>query len=142
MSRYNGRDLVFTDSNDVVLGVATSKNFAIANNGVEVQGDDDAGYVTYLTRPSTSQITGEISFVFDDDASYVDLVSLALARNVMLTGFKIIFYDNADDVSPTALTTIEGDFYMSNVSITGASDGRIEGTASLASSGAWTETTA
>lgn len=136
MARYNGRDIQILDSTDALVGVATTKTININNNPADVTGDDDAGFVTLLSRPGTKQITMDLSFVFDD--SSVDLRAIALAGTGLLAEYTLQFVDNADAAVPVVQYSVTGDFYLSTVSITGASDGRIEGSASLASSGAWT----
>lgn len=136
MARYNGRDIQILDSTDALIGVATTKTININNNPVDVTGDDDAAFVTVLSRPGTKQITMDVSFVFDDDS--VDLRAIALAGTGLLAEYTLQFVDNAEAAVPVVQYSITGDFYLSTVSITGASDGRIEGSASLASSGAWT----
>lgn len=141
MARYNGRDLRIVDASSNVAGVATTKTMAINNNPVDVTGDDDAGFVTLLSRPGTKQLTMELSFVFDDTAT-LDLRNIALQGSGLLAEYTIEFLDNADAVTPVAQYSITGDFYLASVNITGASDGRIEGTASLQSSGAWEVATA
>lgn len=140
MARKNGRDLRFVDGSDNVLGVATTKNFAINHTPVNVEGDDDAGYATVLSRAGLSQITMEISFVFDDSLT-ADLLDVA-AQGTLFADYDIEFLDNGDLASPTVVYDISCSFFLTNVSITGASEGRIEGTASFVSSGAWTVTTA
>lgn len=136
MASYNGRDIQILDSTDALVGIATTKTININNNPVDVTGDDDAGFVTLLSRPGTKQITMELSFVFDD--SSVDLRAIALGGTGLLAEYTLQFVDNADAAVPAVQYSITGDFFLSTVSITGASDGRIEGSASLASSGAWT----
>jgi predicted secreted protein len=141
MARHNGRDLRIVDASSNVVGVATTKTININNNPVDVTGDDDQGFVTLLSRPGTKQITMDVTFVFDDAAD-VDLRAIALSGSGLLAEYSLEFLDNADQVTPTAIYTITGDFYLATVSITGASDGRIEGTASIQSSGEWEVATA
>jgi hypothetical protein len=141
MARKNGRDLRFVDASGNVAGVATTKSFTVNNTPVDVTGDTDNAFITVLSRPATKQITAELTFVFDD-AGALDVRNIALVGTGLLAEYTIEFLDDGDAVSPTAEYSITGDFYLSSVSITGASDGRVEGTASWASSGAWEVSTA
>lgn len=137
MARHNGRDLQMVDASDAVIGVATTKSMTINNNPVDVTGDDDSGFITLLSRPGTKQITMDITFIFDD-AGAVDLREIALSGTGLLAGYTLQFLDNADAAVPVVEYEVTGDFYLASVAFTGASDGRLEGTASLQSSGAFT----
>lgn len=138
MARQNGRDLRILNSFNEVIGVATTKTLNINNSPVDVTGDDDAGFVTLLSRPGTKQITADITFVFDSEK--IDLLENAVTGVGLLDEYTIQFLTNADASVPEPYYSITGDFYLATVSITGASDGRIEGTASLQSSGPWEKT--
>lgn len=140
MARYNGRDMRFKDAAGEVIGVATGKSFTVNNNPVDVTGDDDAGFVTLLSRPGTKQITCDITFNFDDTAP--DLRDVGITGSALLAAYTIEFVDNADAAVPNVLYSIMGDFFLASVGMTGNHDGAIEGTASLQSSGAWERTTA
>lgn len=136
MARHNGRDIQFRDSTDNVLGVAVTQSFTINNSPVDVTGNDDAAFVTLLSRPGTKQITFEATCVFDD-TSTLDLRAIALAGSGLLAEYDVCFMDDADAGSPAVVYRITCDWFLSSVSFTGASDGRIEFSASFASSGAW-----
>lgn len=138
MSRQNGRDLVLRDASQNAYAVATTKNFSVDNAPVDVTGDDDDAYMTLLERPATSQITADCTLVYDGDAD-VDLLMAALNRSVLLADQEIVIMDAATGQTPVITITL--DLYLSNITITGASDGRIEATCSLQSSGAWEVTT-
>lgn len=140
MARHNGRDLRIVNANGDTAGVFTTKTLNINNTAVDVTGDDDAGFITLLERPGTRQITMEGTFIFDD--TKMDLFDAAITGTALLAEYSLEFLTNADVENPVAFYTITGDFYLASVSITGASDGRIEGTASLQSSGPYERTTA
>lgn len=139
MARKNGRDLRIS-KNGVVIGGMTTKTINFNNSAVDVTTDDDQGFVTLLERAGTRQITAEGTFVFDD--TQLDILEAAATGTALLDEIDIEFLTNADVDTPVAFYTITGDFYLASVSITGASDGRIEGTLSLQSSGPWERTTA
>jgi len=141
MARHNGRDLRMVDAADNVVGVATTKTMTINNNPVDVTGDDDQGFVTLLDRPGTKQITMDITLIYDDESG-ADLATIAINGTGLLADYSLEFLANSDVPSPTVIRTITGNFYLASFSITGASDGRIEATASLQSSGPWEVTTA
>ncbi len=142
MARHNGRDLRMVDSLGNVIGVATTKTMTINNNPVDVTGDDDQGFVTLLDRPGTKQITMDITLIYDDESA-VDLATIAINGTGLLAEYSLEFLANADVAGePEVVRTITGDFYLASFAITGASDGRIEATASIQSSGAWEVTTA
>lgn len=140
MARHNGRDLRVVNALGETIGVLTTKTMNINNTPVDVTGDDDQGFINLLERPGTKQITMEATFVFDD--TKLDLFDIAVTGTGLLAEYSLEFLTNADVAMPTAFYTITGDFYLATVSITGASDGRIEGTCSLQSSGPYERTTA
>lgn len=136
MARQNGRDLTF-ESGGTLLAVLTTKTVNINNNPVDITGDDDAGFVTLLERPGTKSISFDCSGVSDNETLRDRALGAGVTTNIE-TG-RIIFL-NADGTGAEAYV-IESDFFMSSYSETGASDGRIEFTASFQSSGAFTKGT-
>ena len=66
MARQNGRDLRIKRG-ATVIAVVNTKTVNIANTPVDVTGDDDAGFVTYLDRAGTKQISLDVSGFTDDD---------------------------------------------------------------------------
>ena len=138
MARQNGRDLRIKDSSAAVIAVANTKTITIANNPVDVTGDDDEGFVTLLDRVATKQMTCDISG-FTTNTTLRD-VALGVSGTSLLDAYTIEYLNS--DGSGAVVYTIEGDFFLSNYSETGASDGGIEFTANLASSGSFAKVTA
>lgn len=136
MARQNGRDLVF-ESGGTLLAVLTTKTLNINNNPVDVTGDDDSGFVTLLERPGTKQITFDCTGVSTND-TLRDRALGETGTTLIETG-RIVFL--ASDGSGDEAYVIDGDFYLASYSETGASDGRIEFTASLQSTGAFSKGT-
>lgn len=136
MSRQNGRDLVF-ESGGTLLAVLTTKTININNNPVDVTGDDDAGFVTLLERPGTKQLTFDCSGVTTNET--LRDRSLGESGTTLIETGRVIFL--AADGSGSESYVIDGDFFMSSYSETGASDGRIEFSASFQSTGAFTKGT-
>lgn len=136
MSRQNGRDLVF-ESGGTLLAVLTTKTININNNPVDVTGDDDSGFVTLLERPGTKQLTFDCSGVTTNET--LRDRSLGESGTTLIETGRIIFL--AADGSGSEAYVIDGDFFMSSYSETGASDGRIEFSASFQSTGAFTKGT-
>lgn len=130
MARKNGRDLRIKRGS-TVIAVANTKTVTINNTPVDVTGDDDAGFVTLLSKPGTKQITVAISG-FTDDTTLRDA---AVQGTALLTAHTVEFLGS----SGTADYTITGDFFMDSFSETGASDGALEFTANLLSSGAFSK---
>lgn len=132
MARQNGRDLQIKRGSTVIV-VANTKTVNFNNEPVDVTGDSDAGFVTYLSRPGTRQISCDISgFVTDK-----------VLRNAAALGTTLIAAHTIEWLAPNATVeySITGDFYLSNYSETGASDGAIEFSATIASSGTFTVST-
>lgn len=136
MSRQNGRDLVF-ESGGTLLAVLTTKTVTINNAPVDVTGDDDAGFVTLLERAATKQITFDATGVSDNET--LRDRALGDGATTLIEAGRIIFL-NADGSGAEAYV-IDGSFYMASYSETGASDGRIEFTASFQSTGAFSKGT-
>ena len=74
MARQNGRDLRIKRG-ATVIAVVNTKTVNIANTPVDVTGDDDAGFVTYLDRAGTKQISLDVSG-FTDDVTLRDVAVL------------------------------------------------------------------
>lgn len=132
MARQNGRDLRIKRGATVVA-VVNTKTININNNPVDVTGDDDDGFVTLLDRPGTKQMTADVSGFTDDDT----------IRDVAVTGTGLLAEHTVEWLSSDGLGTVvyavTGDFYLATFSETGASDGGLEFSASLQSSGEWTK---
>lgn len=132
MARQNGRDLRIKRGATVVA-VVNTKTININNNPVDVTGDDDDGFVTLLERPGTKQITCDVSGFTDDST----------IRDVAVTGTGLLAEHTIEWLSSDGLGTVvyavTGDFYLATFSETGASDGGLEFSASLQSSGEWTK---
>lgn len=134
MARQNGRDLRIKRGS-TVIAVVNTKTININNNPVDVTGDDDAGFVTLLERPGTKQMTCDVSGFTDDDT----------IRDVAVTGTGLLEEHTVEwlsaDGQGTVVYAVTGDFYLATFSETGASDGGLEFTANLQSSGEWTKVT-
>lgn len=132
MARQNGRDLRIKRGATVVA-VVNTKTININNNPVDVTGDDDDGFVTLLDRPGTKQMTCDVSGFTDDST----------IRDVAVTGTGLLAEHTIEWLSSDGLGTVvyavTGDFYLATFSETGASDGGLEFTANLQSSGEWTK---
>lgn len=139
MPRQNGRDLRIKDSESNVVAVANTKTITIANNPVDVTGDDDAGFVTLLDRVSTKQLTMDISG-FSTNEVFRDQALGVSSAHALLDSYTIEFLSSTGDGS--VAYTISGDFFLTNFSETGASDGGLEFTANLVSSGSFAKVTA
>ena len=136
MARQNGRDLTF-ESGGTLLAVLTTKTVNINNNPIDITGDDDSGFVTLLERPGTKSISFDCSGVSDNETLRDRALGDGATTNIE-TG-RIIFL-NADGSGAEAYV-IDSDFFMASYSETGASDGRIEFTASFQSTGAFSKGT-
>lgn len=132
MARQNGRDLRIKRGT-TIIAVVNTKTININNNPVDVTGDDDEGFVTLLGRPGTKQITCDVSGFTDDD----ELRDVAITGTGLLAEHTIEWLDAAGTGTP--IYAVSGDFYLAAFSETGASDGGIEFSASLQSSGEWTK---
>lgn len=134
--RQNGRDLRIKRG-AAVIAVVNTKTINFANNPVDVTGDDDAGFITLLERAGSKQITCEVSGFTNDEV----LRDAAVGAVGALLAAHTIEYLNSDG-SGAVIYSITGDFFLSSFSETGASDGGLEFSASLASSGAYAKSTA
>lgn len=132
MARQNGRDLrIKKDS--TVLAVVNTKTVKINNTPVDVTGDTDAGFITMLSRPGTKSIACDVSGFSTDET----LRDAAVTGTDLLDTYTIEYLDAA--TGQTAVYAITGQFFLSDFSETGASDGGLEFTASLQSSGAFSK---
>ncbi len=132
MSRQNGRDLRIKRG-AAVIAVVNTKTVNINNNPVDVTGDTDEGFVTLLSRPGTKQITCDVSGFTDSQT----LRDVAVTGTGLLSAHTVEWL--AEDGSGDVIYAITGNFYMASFSETGASDGGLEFSANLQSSGEWTK---
>lgn len=128
MARQNGRDLRIKWGGETVA-VVNTKTININNAPVDVTGDTDEGFITLLERPGTRQITADVSGFTEDDR----------LRDAAVTGTALMDEATIEwlsaDGSGDVIYAVEGDFYLATFSETGASDGGLEFTANLQSSG-------
>lgn len=136
MSRTNGRDLRIKNSLGSVLAVVNTKTINFNNTPVVVTGDDDDGFVTMLDRVGTRQMTCDVSGVTTDEF----LRDKAVNGNSLNEQWTIEYLSSTGDGS--VVYTIQGNFFLATFSETGGSDGSIEFTASLQSSGQYQKITA
>lgn len=133
MSRQNGRDLQIKRG-AAVIAVVNTKTITINNSPVDVTGDGDDGFVTLLSRPGTKQITAEVSGFTDGTV----LRDAAVSGTNLLSAHTIEWLSS--DGAGTVVYAITGDFFLASFAETGASEGGLEFTASLQSSGEFTKT--
>ena len=136
MSRQNGRDLQIKNELGTVVAVVNTKTITWANTPVDVTGDTDDGFVTLLNRAGTKQMSMDVSG-FTNDEYFRDK---AVNANSLLEAYTIEYLSS--DGSRTVVYTIQGNFFLSNFSETGANDGGLEFSASLQSSGQYQKITA
>lgn len=132
MARQNGRDLRIKRG-AAVIAVVNTKTINFNNSPVDVTGDDDAGFITLLEKAGSRQMTCDVSGVTDDEV----LRDAAVQGSALMAEHTIEWLG----AGGTAVYSITGDFFLASYSETGASDGAIEFTASLQSSGAYTKGT-
>lgn len=137
--RQNGRDLRIKDPSGNVIAVANTKTMGVANNPVDVTGDDDDGFVTVLERVGTKQLTFDVSGYTTNNVLRDTSLGVSTA-DALLDSYTIEYLSS--DGTGSIVYTIQGDFFLTNYSETGASDGAIEFTANLASSGSFAKVTA
>lgn len=128
MAAQNGRDLRIKWDGEVVA-IVNTKTININNTPVDVTGDQNNGFITLLERPGTKQITCDVSGYTESDR----------LRDAAVTGEglnrpAIIEWLSADG-SGDVVYAVEGNFYLATFTETGASDGGLEFTANLQSSG-------
>lgn len=136
MARQNGRDLRIKNTSGNVVSVVNTKTININNTPVDVTGDDDSGFITLLDRPGTKQITFDCSGFTTNDT----FRDQALAGTSLLEAYTIEYLST--DGLGTVIYSISGNFFLATYTETGASDGGIEFTANLQSSGAFAKVTA
>jgi len=138
MARQNGRDLRIKDADSNVIAAVNTKTINIANNPVDVTTDDDEGFVTLLERVGTKQMTFDVSGISTDNT--LRDRSLNVSGTAFLEQHTIEYLSS--DGTGSVVYTIQGDFFLSQFSETGASDGGLEFTGNLASSGSFAKVTA
>lgn len=130
MAAGKGRSFVVKKNGTTLLGVK-SKTVDTTHTPIEITSDDDSGYTTYMDEAGVSSQTISVDFVVKD----------TILRQQILSGNTTIKLTDVTLEYPNG-DTVSGDYVLTKISDTGASDGPLEGSAEFLSSGAWTYTAA
>ena len=128
MAAQSGRDLIVKIGNDVVAMV---RNVGETNTfePSDITSDDDDGFRTFGDWTATASKDLTLDGVWDN-ANDLQVLMRSPGASKLLTNVTI------EDGS----FVVAGDFFLNSFERSGAHDGEITFTASLQSSGAWTET--
>ena len=128
------RDLLIKKGATRIAGI-TSKDLAIGKEAIDVTTDEDNGYRTLLDVAGTKTLDMNISGVFNNDV----LLNIAADEvSQLLTDITIEFPPIGAQVTGASFS---GDFWLNGTTINGGgSDGAIEFSGTLQSSGEWTFT--
>jgi predicted secreted protein len=134
MAAKIGRELLIKKGATVLAGVRT-KSMSYAGEPIDISGDDDAGFRTFLTETGQEALDLSVEGITKD----ATLRAIALGSgSLMLTDITLNF-----PLTGTQATTgdeISGDFVLAGLEETGAYNDAMTFSASLQSSGAWTYT--
>jgi predicted secreted protein len=124
------RDIVINKNSTRIAGI-NSKTFNVGKSPIDITSDEDSGYRTFLDSAAGSKtIDVDFSGIIKDDV-LSDIAFDGSASNYF-TDIELVF-ENGD--------TITGDFYFDGFSRSGGgSDGAVEFSGTLQSSGPWTFT--
>jgi predicted secreted protein len=129
MSAKTGRLFKIKKNNVTLLGVK-SKSMTRNNEPVDVTTDDENGFRTVMAEPGTYSFEMSVDIVVKDAV----LRDLAMATgSAMLTDITLEF-ENGD--------TCACSLFLTNYEQSGATNGAVEASASLQSSGPWVYTKA
>lgn len=125
---FNGRALTINWETVTIVGV-NDKSAKFTNEMVDITTDDDAGWQTFLPQPGKRGASWTISGVH---SSEVLLAAMMAANASIATGTVTVNL-------PSALTTpgdVEGEGVITSMEISAASDGSVEFTVEIMSTGA------
>lgn len=127
---FASRDIIINKNSTRIAGI-NSKSVNVGKTAIDTTTDEDNGYRTILaTKAGLKTIDIEFSGVVKDDVLHD--IGLDGSVETMLTDIELEFA-NGD--------TISGDFWLSGYTETGGgSDGSVDFSGTLNSSGAWTFT--
>lgn len=130
MAGYNGRKFTVDFNSTTLVGVI-SRSLSISADFVDVTSDDDSGWATKLAEPGLRSVSASVSGVSSDEV---------LIAAIMQSG--TFAFETLDLMLPTGtasgVTTagkLSGSFALTSVEISGETDGRVEFSGSLESSG-------
>ena len=128
MAAQSGRDLIVKIGNDVVAMV---RNVGETNTfePSDITSDDDGGFRTFGDWTATASKDLTLDGVWDN-ANDLQILVRNPSASKLLTNVTI---EDGEFV-------VAGDFFLNSFERSGSHDGEITYTASLQSSGAWTET--
>ena len=131
MAASSGRLLRIKKGSTAVVGAKTD-NMSINNEMIDITDKDDVGWRTLLAEVGVRSVSADIAGILLDDTLLVDVVG---AGSGLLTAWTI---DVA--VADSDLGSFSGNFFLSNISLTGEQEDAITFTATIESSGAITFT--
>ena len=127
MSAATGRALIIR-RDGVKIAAVVSKTVSINNEPIDITNDDDAGFRTLLEDSATRSVDISVEGVHKND---VLLVAAGAASPTLIEDCEIEY--------PSGLI-IAGDFRLNNYESSGESANRVQFSATLQSTGAWTVT--
>lgn len=127
MSAASGRALIIR-RNSVKIAAVVSKTISINNEPIDITNDDDVGFRTLLEASGTRSIDISIEGVHKDD---VLLNAAGAASPTLIEDCEIEFQSGL---------IIAGDFRFNSYESSGESANRIQFSATMQSTGAWTVT--
>lgn len=128
MAADTGRALKIYRSSTLIAAVV-SKTVTINNEPIDITTDDDLGFRTLLEESATKSVDIGVEGVLEEDTL------LAVAANPATAAFI-----TADKVEFPSGALVEGNFRLNSLETSGSVDGRVDFSATLQSSGAWTWT--
>ena len=128
------RDLLIKKGATRLMGI-NSKSIDVANEPIDITTDEDNGFRLLLEQAGTKTL----------DISFGGIAKDNEIRQLVMTGGSKLYSDITIEYPPIGTQTsgdsISGDFWLGNLSESGGgSDGAIEFSGNLVSSGEWTYT--
>lgn len=127
MSAASGRALIIR-RDGVKVAAVVSKTIAINNEPIDITNDDDASFRTLLEDSATRSIDISVEGVHKDD---VFLIAAGAVAPTLIEDCEIEFSSGL---------IIAGDFRLNSYESSGESANRIQFSATMHSTGAWTVT--
>jgi len=129
---FNGRELVISMDSTTLKGIR-NRGFTVDNSPIDVTTDDDSGWRTLLPDPGVRSVEYPVAGITSDEV-LINEIFTAIGSGTHAT-IKV-------NLPSTLLTpgNITGSAMLTNLQINGATDGAVEFTATLQSSGAQTYT--
>ena len=133
MAGFNGRLMTVDMAETTLTGIKT-RGFTINAEPVDITNDDDSGWRTLLAEPGLRSMEIPVAGITSDE---ILIAAIMEGTTYALSAVEVLLATGVGETTPGKLA---GNFFLSSLEHTGETDGAVEFSATMMSSGAITYT--